>query len=119
MSMIKILMERKQGEFGFEARDENGHIIQTDSNKENGGTDFGFRPMQLLLVALGSCSAIDIVQILKKQRQKIEDIHITIEGEREENVIPSLWKNIFMSFRLEGDLGEEKGLRACDLSIEK
>ena len=117
--MVKIQMQRKSGDYGFELQDEAGHLLQTDSSAESGGKDFGFRPMQLLLAALGSCSAIDVVSILKKQRQLITNFEMIIEGEREPNVIPSLWKNINMHFLLGGDLDEEKVLKACRLSIDK
>jgi putative redox protein len=117
--MIRIEMERKNGDFGFEAKDANGNEIETDSSPETGGLGAGFRPMQLLLAALGSCSAIDIVSILKKQRQTISGFKIVVEGEREKDVIPSLWKNIHVSFHLEGDLEQEKAKKAATLSIEK
>ena len=50
--MAKILLERKKGAFGFDVKDELGHLLQTDSSRENGGDDYGFRPMQLLLAAV-------------------------------------------------------------------
>lgn len=74
--MNRIEMERKTGDFGFQAKDENGNILQTDSSIENGGSNYGFRPMQLILAGLGSCSAIDMVSILKKQRQTIDNFKI-------------------------------------------
>jgi putative redox protein len=117
--MIKISLERTQGDYGFEALDEKGHSLLTDSSSENGGLDAGFRPMQLLLAALGSCSAIDIVGILKKQRQQIGDFRMEIEGEREPGVIPSLWKKIAIQFHLSGEIDQEKAERAAALSIEK
>ena len=117
--MIRIQMERRSGDFGFEARDEGGHLLHTDSSRENGGNDYGFRPMQLLLAALGSCSAIDIVSILKKGRQQIDAFEIVIEGERESGGLPSLWKEVRMQFFLTGALQEGLTYRACALSIEK
>ena len=56
--MLKIELERKKGDYGFEATDQNGHILSIDTSNETGGNNFGYRPMQLLLAALGSCSAI-------------------------------------------------------------
>ncbi len=117
--MNVIEMERMTGDFGFETKDENGHIIQTDSSIENGGNNYGFRPMQLILASLGSCSAIDLVSILKKQRQSIEKFKIKVEGEREQDKIPSLWKSIKISFTLDGDIDVEKAKKAAALSIEK
>ena len=114
-----IEMERKTGDFGFEAKDENGNILHSDSSIENGGSNYGFRPMQLILSALGSCSAIDIVSILKKQRQTVEEFKIRIEGEREQNTIPSLWKSVTVLFELHGNIDIEKAKKATALSIEK
>lgn len=112
-------MERKTGDFGFEATDENGHVINTDSSIEKGGSNYGFRPMQLILSALGSCSAIDMVSILKKQRQTVEQFKIKIKGEREQGKVPSLWKSIHVSFELHGNIDPEKAKKAASLSMEK
>jgi putative redox protein len=117
--MNTITMERISGDFGFEVKDENGHILQTDSSIENGGSNFGFRPMQLILSALGSCSAIDMISVLKKQRQTVEQFTIKVEGEREQDRIPSLWKSIKVSFELQGNIDKEKAEKAGALSIEK
>lgn len=117
--MAKIKLERKEGAFGFVATDEMGHLLQTDSSRENGGNDYGFRPMQLLLVGLGSCSAIDMVSILAKQRQEISAISIEIEGEREKDAIPSLWKTISVVYYLSGNIDPEKAEKAAALSMEK
>ena len=117
--MIRIEMQRTSGNYGLEVRDSMGHLLQTDSSKENGGDDNGFRPMQLMLAALGSCSAIDMVSILQKQKQRIEGLKIIIEGEREQNVIPSLWKTIQIHFQLSGEINVDKAQRAAKLSVEK
>ncbi len=117
--MIRIEMQRISGNYGLEVRDSVGHLLQTDSSKQNGGDDNGFRPMQLMLAALGSCSVIDMVSILQKQKQIISSLKIIIEGEREQDVIPSLWKNIQVHFKLSGDINFAKATRAAELSIEK
>src|SRR6476620_928921 len=117
--MARIEMNRTTGDFGFEVKDEMGHILSTDSSKENGGSGSGFRPMQLILCALGSCSAIDMVSILKKQRQEIDDLSIIVDGEREKDKIPSLWQSIKVSFLLTGNIEKEKAEKAATLSMEK
>jgi len=117
--MNTIKMERITGDFGFEVKDENGHILKTDSSIDNGGSNYGFRPMQLVLSALGSCSAIDMVSVLKKQRQTIEQFKIKVEGEREHDTIPSLWKAIKISFELHGNIDRQKAEKEGALSIEK
>ena len=117
--MIEINLNRIKGDFGFEAKDANGHTVRMDSSDESGGINFGVRPMQMLLMGLGGCSAIDIVMILKKQRQTIDDFSIKITGEREHGKEPSLWSNAKIIFTLKGDIDKEKALRACELSMNK
>ena len=117
--MIRVEIERIHGDYGFEARDAMGHTVNMDTSPETGGDNFGVRPMQTLLLALGGCSGIDIISILKKQRLKIEGFKAVIEGEREKNVEPSLWKTVNVHFFLEGDIDADKAKRACQLSMEK
>jgi putative redox protein len=117
--MIRVEMQRTIGDYGFEAKDAAGHVIVLDSSSETGGKDAGIRPMQGLLMSLGACSAIDIVSILKKQKQQIEAFKIIIEGEREQGKLPSLWKKINVQFQLSGNIEPEKAMKACTLSIEK
>jgi len=117
--MIRIELERKEGDFGFEAKDANGHIVKFDSSPENGGINFGVRPMQILLMGVGACSAIDIVSILKKQKQTVEGFKMIIDGEREKGVVPSLWTNVKIIFELQGQIDKAKAKRACELSMDK
>lgn len=117
--MIEINLRRVNGDFGFEGTDANGHTVKMDSSDESGGENFGIRPMQMLLMGLGSCSAIDVVMILKKQRQTIDDFSIKITGEREAGKEPSLWATAKIIFMLKGDIDKEKAARACQLSMDK
>jgi len=117
--MISVSLERKHGDYGFEAVDANGCSVYTDTSVETGGLSSGIRPMQMLLMALGGCSGIDIVMILKKQKQDIGAFSMKIDGEREVGKEPSLWTNIHMVFALTGNIDVEKAKRACSLSIEK
>lgn len=117
--MIKVELERVNDAFGFEARDANGHTIRIDTSPETGGTNFGVRPMQLLMMGLGGCSGIDILSILKKQRQEVTGFNIRLEGERQPGVEPSLWKNITVVFELQGKVDRDKAEKACALSIDK
>ena len=117
--MIAINLKRVQGDFGFEATDANGHMVRMDSSLETGGENFGVRPMQMLLMGLGGCSAIDIVMILKKQRQEVKDFSISISGERETGKEATLWKEAKITFTLTGNMEVEKAERACELSMNK
>lgn len=117
--MVEIELTRVKGDFGFEAKDANGHVVRFDSKPESGGVNFGVRPMQMLLMSLGGCSGIDIVSILKKQRQTIEGFDMKIEGERETGVEPSLWRTVNIVFELKGNIDLDKAKRACALSMDK
>jgi len=117
--MPKIELSRVHGDFGFEARDENGHTIRMDSSPESGGQNFGVRPMQSLLMALAGCSAIDVLTILKKQRQAVTDYKMVINGSREAGKEPSLWQDIDVEFHIYGDVDEDKAYKAAELSIGK
>jgi putative redox protein len=90
-----------------------------DASPEIGGQNLGFRPMQVLLAGLGGCSSIDVISILKKQKQPVLDIRVTIDGERAKNEVPSLFTDIHVHFTLAGDLDEEKVKKAVDLSMDK
>ncbi len=80
--MPTIELSRVQNDFGFEAKDEYGNVVRMDSSPESGGQNFGARPMQMLLMGLGGCSAIDVIMILKKQRQEVRDYKMIIKGDR-------------------------------------
>jgi putative redox protein len=117
--MIQIEVDRVHGDYGFEARDVHGHSVRMDTSPETGGENFGVRPMQMLLMGLGGCSGIDIVSILKKQRQTVTSFRMHIEGARTQGGDPSLWKNVSIILELKGDIDHERAKRACELSIEK
>lgn len=117
--MIEINLNRQGGDFAFEAVDSNGHTLRMDTSPESGGVNYGVRPMQTLLMGMGGCSGIDIVMILKKQRQEVESFSMKIIGEREDVKDPSLWENVKIIFSLKGKIDLDKAERACELSIKK
>ena len=117
--MVHVEILRVSNDYGFEGKDSSGHTVRMDSSPESGGQDFGIRPMQMLLMGLGGCSGIDIVSILKKQKQVLEGLRILVDGERETGKEPALWKNIKITFEMKGPVEAEKAKRACALSIEK
>lgn len=116
---MRIELKRLDDAFHFEALDESGHSTQMDAGPNIGGANKGVRPMQMLLMGLGGCSAIDIVMILKKQKQVVESFDISIDGEREEGKEPSLWKSIQVHFKLKGQIDKDKAERAVSLSMDK
>lgn len=117
--MATIELSRLSGDFGFQAKDENGHTIMMDSSPESGGQNFGVRPMQVLLMGLAGCSGIDVISILKKQRQEVVDYKMVVKGEREAGKEPSLWKEVDLEFHIYGDVDKDKAERAVELSVNK
>ncbi len=117
--MTKIEVTRTLGDYGFVGKDANGHTVLMDAAVEIGGQNAGIRPMQTLLMGLGGCSGVDIVSILKKQRQYPSSFKMLIEAEREQGKEPSIWKQIKVVFQFTGDVDPEKAQKACALSIDK
>jgi putative redox protein len=116
---MKVLLQRLDDAFQFEAKNETGNSVIFDVGPELGGKGNGIRPMQSLLMAIGGCSAIDIILILKKQKQEITDFRIEIDGEREKAKEPSLWQNVHALYHIDGNVEPEKAKRAVQLSMEK
>jgi putative redox protein len=116
---MKIELNRLNDGFHLEAVNEQGKTVHIDASPDIGGTNQGMRPMQLLLAAMGGCSTIDVINILKKQKQPVRDIKITVDGEREKDAVPSLFVEVHVHFKLYGDLDQEKVSRAVSLSVDK
>jgi putative redox protein len=106
-------------DYGFTVTDSQNHSVFIDTTVEQGGKGEGLRPMQTVLAALCGCSGVDMVSILKKQRQNHTGIKIFVDGEREVGKEPSLWKEIRVRFELTGEVEPSKAYRAAELSITK
>ncbi len=116
---MKISIKRTDNDFAMEAVNEDGNVLNMDGAINIGGHATGFRPMQLLLAAVGGCSAIDVILILKKQKQNIEEFDVEVEGGREKIEDYSLFRNITLHFKIKGEVDLDKAERAVKLSIEK
>ena len=116
---MKIEIDRVNDAFHMQAIGKTGVPINIDASPDIGGVDAGARPMELLLMSLGSCSAVDVLLILKKQRQTVDDIKISIEAERVKDQLPSVFKFINICFKITGEVDENKLKRAIELSRDK
>lgn len=118
---MKINLKRIDTDFNMEAVNDEGNTVLIDGSIEIGGNGKGMRPMQLVLAALGSCSSIDIISILRKQKQELESVEIEVNGERDAVCIEgySLFKTIDVHFILKGKANKHKVERAVKLSMEK
>src|SRR5215471_14997954 len=68
----------------FMAESGSGHIVNMDASVEHGGADLGFRPMELLLIGLAGCTAMDVISILRKKRQEVRGYTVAVSGVRAE-----------------------------------
>jgi len=103
----------------FEATNADGNTVHMDGGPAVGGEGKGMRPMELLLTAVASCSAFDVVSILKKQREPLENLSISAKGERvtEGDVKPFI--SMHFVFKIKGDVNQKKADRAVQLAVEK
>ena len=96
-----------------------GHSVVMDGAPDAGGRNLGVRPMEMLLLGLGGCTAFDVVSILHKSRQKIVDYEVEIEAERADD-IPKVFTKIHIHFIVSGnDLDAKKVDKAVSLSADK
>jgi putative redox protein len=106
------------GAAAFEATAGSGGTLIVDGAPEIGGAGRGMRPMELLLSALASCAAMDVVHILRKQKEPLEHLRIEIEGARGEGE-PSPFTRSHLVFTARGAVDEHKLRRAVSLAVEK
>ena len=103
----------------FVAESGSGHAVVIDGAPEAGGRNIGFRPMELILMGLGSCSAFDVVMILRRSRQQISDCVVEVTAQRA-TTDPKIFTHIEMKYVVSGiGLDANKVQRAVDLSAEK
>jgi putative redox protein len=114
---MKILLKRVKG-LQFIARDETGHKIVVDTEKDKGGFDGGIIPLRLLLISLAGCMAMDIVAIVQKKGGKFTRFEMELEGVQAESH-PKRYTKIIYNFKCEGDFKQEDLRRAFELSRDQ
>src|SRR4051812_36888715 len=115
---MKVTLERV-GHAAFQATAGSGGTLVVDGSPDIGGEGRGMRPMELLLSAMASCSAMDVVHILvNKQKEPLEGLRIEIEGERP-NAVPAPFTRMKLIFIAKGNVDEHKLQRAVSLAVEK
>jgi putative redox protein len=107
---VKWVSEQK-----FVATSPSGHAVTMDSDRTS-NTAPG--PMELVLMALGACTATDVVIVLEKKRQKLEALEVICSGERAKNP-PTVWTRLDILYRLHGALDETAVKHAIQLSEDK
>lgn len=98
---------------------ESGHALIMDGDRSAGGTDTGPRPMEILLIAAGGCSGMDVISILKKKKQDVTGLEINVSGKKAETY-PKKFTEITLEFIVKGNRIEEPAVkRAIELSMTK
>jgi putative redox protein len=106
---------RWTGDEKFMATSPSGHAVAVDSDRQ---TNSAPGPMEFVLIALGACTATDVVAILKKKRQKLESLEVICSGERAAEP-PTVWTKLEIVYRLRGELEDAAVKRAIELSEDK
>jgi len=107
------------GGVSFEGSADSGHAVIMDGAPEAGGQNRGARPMELVLVGMGGCTAFDVMHILRKSRQEVTDCIAEIEATRAETD-PKVFTNIHIHFIVSGrNLDAKKVQHAIELSATK
>lgn len=114
---MKITLNRLNDDYLFECTNAQGNKILLDNTSAPNAQ--GVSPMESILMAVAACSGIDMVSILKKQRQTITSFSAEVEGERVQVDEAKPFKNILVKFILEGVIESSKALKSAALSFEK
>lgn len=112
-----VKIQRTEQNFQFTAQNETASfpLVASPLLSENGD---GFRPMEVLLIGLGGCMSIDVLNILYKQKQVIQSYGVSISGERDDEA-PNAFHSIEMKFTFQGDIDKLKVEKAIRLAEEK
>jgi len=103
----------------FEAIATSGHKVLLDSDESVGGTNAGFRPMEMLLVGLGGCTGMDVISILRKMRQDVTSYQVKVQGSRAEEH-PKIYTEITVEHIVKGrGISTESVRRAVELSATR
>lgn len=116
---MQVQLVRVDDAFHFEAVGTSGVAQHIDAATDIGGHNAGARPMEMLLMGLAGCSAIDVILILNKQKQVIDDFRMTVDGLRPKGATPAPFQKIHITYRLKGQLDPDRVKRAIDLSMDK
>jgi putative redox protein len=115
--MTEIKLKRIEG-LKFEAINSIGKTAILDGPEKIGGNNDGLRPMEMLLIGLAGCSSFDIIHILNKGRQDVQDFEVEVKAERAD-AVPAVFTKIHVHFKVSGGLSEKRLEQAVQLSMDK
>jgi putative redox protein len=108
----------QSGPVKFTATNATGASLVIDGPADMGGENAGLRPMETMLSALAGCSSVDVIHIMKKQRQELVRLEVDVEGERAD-AVPAVFTKIHLRFKGYGSIDLAKFQKAVELSMEK
>lgn len=112
---MKVHLDQLDDAIQFRAQNESGYDFTVASSDEQEGVS----PMEMVALGLGGCSSIDILSILKKQRQSVDDFEVDVDAERATDEVPAVFTSLHVHYRFEGGVEPEKVRRAIELSLDK
>jgi len=116
---MKLTLKQIGNDAHFKAHTENGNTTEVHSPIIDGATKQAPSPMETLLVAAAGCTSVDVLLILKKMKQPIENLEIAVNGTRTPNENTKPFTSIDLAYVIVGDVDEKKANRAVKLSVEK
>lgn len=106
--MVKAVVQQVNG-LTFAGKSNSNHWVIMDTSRESGGSEAGSTPMELILMALGGCTGMDVVSILQKKRIQVKDFRLEIEGEKSAEY-PMVYTRITVTYHVYG-----KGIKEADV----
>lgn len=116
---MKITLKRLNKAVLFEAANDRGHTVLVEGGRSAGGEDAAPYPTEYLLISQAACTAVDIVELLKKMHQPLEHLEIETEGLRAQDEIPKIFTGIHLHYKLYGNIKKTKAEKAISMSVEK
>jgi len=116
---MKIHLKRSNDAVLFEASNERGHTVMIEGGRSVGGTDTAPYPTELFMMSQAACTAVDVIDLLKKMRQRVEHLEIELDGQRAQDQVPKLFTHIHLHYKLFGNIKPSKAEQAISLSITK
>lgn len=116
---MKIYLKRSNDAVLFEATNERGHKVMIEGGRSVGGEDTAPYPTELFMMSQAACTAVDVIELLKKMRQPVQHLEIELDGQRAQDQVPKLFTNIHLHYKLYGNIKPDKAEKAISLSVEK
>ncbi|MFZ1676544.1 MAG: OsmC family protein [Saprospiraceae bacterium] len=116
---MKIHLKRSNDAVLFEASNERGHTVMIEGGHSVGGHDTAPYPTEVFMMSQAACTAVDVIELLKKMRQPLQHLEIELDGQRAQDQIPKLFTQIHLHYKLYGDIKPSKAEKAISLSITK